>query len=47
MFPKLYRRLHYVVFHNSEPQNAGFVNVKKDFNLKKSKGNFCARKSNK
>ena len=27
-------------FHNSEPQNAGFVNVKKDFNFIKSKGIF-------
>ena len=30
IFPKLYRCLLYVVFHNLEPQNAGLVNVKRD-----------------
>ena len=48
IFPKLYRCILYVVFHNLEPQNAGLVDVKKDgFKLKKIKGNFCARKSKK
>ena len=47
IFPKLYRCLLYVVFHNLEPQNAGLVDVKRDFALKKIKGNFCARKSKK
>ena len=30
IFPKLYRCLLYVVFHNLEPQNAGLVDVKRD-----------------
>ena len=30
MFPKLYRCLLYVVFHDLEPQNAGLVGVKRD-----------------
>ena len=37
---KLYKRLLYVVFHSLEPQNAGLVDVKKDLNLKRSKGIF-------
>ena len=40
IFPKLYRYLPYVVFHNLEPQNAGLVDVEKDLNLKRSKGIF-------
>ena len=32
IFPKLYRGLLYVVFHNLEPQNAGLADVKKDLN---------------
>ena len=40
IFPKLYRCLLYVVFHNLEPQNAGLVDVKKDLNSKRSKGIF-------
>ena len=47
IFPKLYRCLLYVVFHNLEPQNAGLVDVKMDLNKKKIKGKFCARKSQK
>ena len=47
IFPKLNRCLLYVVFHNIEPQNAGFVDVKRDLHSKKIKGNFCARKSKK
>ena len=39
-FPKLYRCLLYVVFHNLKSQNAGFVDVKKDLNSKRSKGIF-------
>ena len=39
-FPKLYRCLLYVVFHNLKPQNAGLVDVKKDLNSKRSKGIF-------
>ena len=30
IFPKLYRCLLYVVFHNSEHQNQGFVDFKRD-----------------
>ena len=30
VFPKLYKCLLYVVFHNLEPQNAGLVDVKRD-----------------
>ena len=30
-------------FYNLEPQNAGLVDVKKDLNLKKSKGILCAK----
>ena len=40
IFPKLYRCLLYVVFHNLKPQNAGLVDVKKDLNSKISKGIF-------
>ena len=40
IFPKLYRCLLYVVFHNLKPQNAGLVDVKKDLNSKRSKGIF-------
>ena len=40
IFPKLYRRLLYVVFHNLKPQNAGLVDVKEDLNSKRSKGIF-------
>ena len=35
-FPKLYRCILYVVFHNLKPQNAGLVDVKKDLNSKRS-----------
>ena len=44
IFPKLYRCLLYVVFHNLEPQNAGLVDVKMDLNLKKSKEIFVREK---
>ena len=37
IFPKLYRCLLYVVFHNLKPQNAGLVDVKKDLNNKNKK----------
>ena len=47
IFPKLYRCLLYVIFQNLKPQNAGLVDVKKDYTFKKIKGNFCARKSKK
>ena len=40
MFPKLYRCLLYVVFHNLKPQNAGLVDVRRDLHLKRSKGIF-------
>ena len=40
IFPKLYRYLLYVVFHNLEHQNAGLVDVKRDLHLKRSKGIF-------
>ena len=40
IFPKLYRCLFYVVFHNLKPQNAGLVDVKKDLNSNRSKGIF-------
>ena len=40
IFPKLYRCLLYVVFHNLKPQNAGLVDVKKDLYSKRSKGIF-------
>ena len=40
IFPKRYRCLLHAVFHNLEPQNAGLVDVKKDLDLKKSKGIF-------
>ena len=40
IFPKLYRCLLYVVFHNLKPQNAGLVGVKKDLNPKRSEGIF-------
>ena len=42
IFPKLYRCLLHVVFHNLEPQNAGLVDVKKDLNLKRSKEIFVS-----
>ena len=45
IFPKLYRCLLYVVFHNLVPQYAGLVDVKNDLNKKKIEGNFCAQKS--
>ena len=32
IFPKFYRCLLYVVFHNSKPQNAGLVDIKKYLN---------------
>ena len=42
--PKHYRCILYVVFHNSEPKNAGLVDVKKDLNLKKDQREFlCAK----
>ena len=47
IFLKLYRCLLYAVFHNLEPQNAELIDVRKEFKLKKIKGNFCARKSEK
>ena len=37
IFPKFYRCLLYVVFHNLKPQNARLVDVKKDLNSKRSK----------
>ena len=40
IFPKVYRCFLYAVFHNLEPKNAGLVDVKKDLNLKRSKGIF-------
>ena len=40
IFPKLYRCILYVVFHNLKPQNAGLVDVKNDLNSKRSKGIF-------
>ena len=40
IFPKLYRCLLYVVFHNLESQNAGLVDVKRDLHQKRSKGIF-------
>ena len=43
IFPKLYRGILYVVFHNLESQNAGLVDFKKDLNLKRSKGNFVRK----
>ena len=43
IFPKLYKCLLYVVFHNLRPQNAGLVNVKKDLNSKRSKGIFVRK----
>ena len=46
IFPKLYRFLLYVVFHNLEPQNAGLFMLK-GFKLKKIKGHFSAQKSKK
>ena len=46
IFPTLYRCLLHVVFHNLKPQNAGIV--KKDLNLKRSKGIFvCENLKNK
>ena len=43
IFPKLYRRFLYVVFHNLEPLNAGPVDVKGDLNKKKDQREFfCA-----
>ena len=43
IFPKLYSCLLYLVFHNLEPQNAGFVDVKRDLHLKRSKGLFVRK----
>ena len=40
IYLKLYRCLLYVVFHNSEQQNAGLVDVKRDLHKKRSKGIF-------
>ena len=40
IFPKLYRCLLSVVFHNLKPQNAGLVDVKKDLNSKRLKAIF-------
>ena len=40
IFPKLYRCLLYVVFHNLKPQNTGLVDVIKDLNSKRPKGIF-------
>ena len=45
-FPKLYRCLLYVVFHNLETQNAGLVVVKKDLNYKRLNGIFVREKLN-
>ena len=46
IFPKLYRCLLYVVFHDLKPQNAGPVDVKKDLNSKRSKGIFVIKNIN-
>ena len=43
IFPKLYRCLLYVVFHNLKPQNAGLVDVKKDLNSKDQREFLCAK----
>ena len=40
IFPKLYRCLLYVAFHNLEPQDAGLVDIQKDLNKKRPKGIF-------
>ena len=45
IFPKLYRCLLYVVVHNSEPQNAGFVDVERDLHLKKDLREFLCVKN--
>ena len=43
IFPKLYRCLLFVVFHNLEPQNAGLVDVKGS-DIKKDQREFlCAK----
>ena len=48
IFPKLYRCLLSVVFHNLEHQNAGLIDVKRDLHLKRSKEIFmCENKKNK
>ena len=44
IFPKLYRCLLYFGFHNLEVKNAGLIDVKKGFKLKKIEGNFCTQK---
>ena len=54
ILPKLYMCLFYVVFHNLEPQNAGLVDVKRNFTLKKMgifvrenlKNKHCYKKCN-
>ena len=43
IFPKLYRCLLCVVFHNLEHQNAELVNVKRDLHEKRSKGIFVRK----
>ena len=43
IFPKLYRCLLHVGFHNLEPQNAGLVDITKDLNLKDLREFLCAK----
>ena len=45
IFPKLYRCHLYVVFHNLEHQNAGLVDVKKEFKLKKKSEGIFVREN--
>ena len=40
IFPKLYRCLLYVVFHNLEPENAELNDFDRDLHSKRSKGFF-------
>ena len=46
IFPKLYRCLLYVVFHNLEPEMQGLLMFKGIY-IKKDQREFCARKSKK
>ena len=43
IFPKVYRCLLYVAFHNLEHQNAGLVDVKRDLHSNRSKGIFVRK----
>ena len=43
IFPKLYRCLLYVVFHNVEPQNAGLVEVNGIYIKKDQREFLCAK----